>query len=135
MGMFSGRFPKPIDVYLRTDGGCVNGAFIIIDTIPSLKSPVNVYAMGGVSSARRMILTAATGKKITYENTIVGFHALSKDDHDIYIDTEQYVKFWRKHSSIPEKWLERRDYEMIYFSGEGAIKYGVADEISSIPKT
>lgn len=117
----------PIDLYLRTEGGWEADAYAVIDTMKTLKSPVNVHAMGEVHSAGAMILAAGTGKRYVYENTILGFHALA-DDEEPPFDV-RYLDFWKDHAQLPEAWLEQRDNEMMYFTAEEAIEMGVADEI------
>lgn len=119
---------KPIDLYLRTEGGWEADAFAVIDTMRSLKSPVNVHAIGEVHSAGAMVLAAGTGKRVVYENTVLGFHALADDELPPF-DT-RYLEFWRRHARLPEAWLEQRDSELIYFLPQEAVEMGVADEIS-----
>ncbi|MDF1825584.1 MAG: ATP-dependent Clp protease proteolytic subunit [Verrucomicrobiales bacterium] len=122
---------KPIDLFLRTEGGWEADAFAVIDLMRSLKSPVNVHALGEVHSAGAMILTAGTGRRIVYENTLLGFHALA-DDEEPPFDT-RYLEFWRQHAELPEEWLARTDNELIYFTSEDAIEMGLADEVFPSP--
>lgn len=120
---------KPIDLYLRTEGGWEADAFAVVDTIRSIKSPVNIHALGEVHSAGLMVFAAATGSRTVYPNTILGFHTLDTDEDAIY--KSRYLDFWRKITKLPEEWLNRRDDEMIYFSTADALKYKIADKLAN----
>ena len=120
---------EPIDLYLRTEGGWEADAFAVIDTIQSIKAPVNIHGIGEVHSAGSMILASGTGDRVVYPNTILGFHSLGDDEDDIF--GRRYINFWKRSANLPAEWLTRRDSEMIYFSPEKAIKHGVADILVS----
>jgi ATP-dependent protease ClpP protease subunit len=120
---------KPIDLLLRTEGGWEADAFAVIDTIRSIHAPVNVHALGEVHSAGAMILAAGTGKRIVYENTILGYHEAGADEDELF--ESRYLMFWKKHANLPEAWLMSRDEELQYFSAREAVEMGVADEIWS----
>jgi ATP-dependent protease ClpP protease subunit len=117
----------PIDLYLRTEGGWEADAFAVIDTIKSISSPVNVHALGEVHSAGLMMLASATGDRLVYPHTMLGFHGVSGDEDEIY--ESRYLDFWRGVADLPENWLNEKDAEMEYFSPEDAVKYKVADKI------
>ncbi len=118
---------QPIDLYLRTEGGWGPDAFAVVDIMQSIQAPVNVHALGGTHSSGCIILAGATGDRIVYPNTIVGFHTPREDDDDIF--GERYIRFWKKYTQLPQSWLQRRDDEMVYFSPEDALRYKVADKI------
>ncbi|MEM6820385.1 MAG: ATP-dependent Clp protease proteolytic subunit [Verrucomicrobiota bacterium] len=117
----------PIDLYLRTEGGWEADIFSMIDTMRSIKAPVNIHGIGEVHSSGSMLLAAATGRRVVYPHTILGFHTLGVDEDPIF--ENRYINFWKAHAKLPEKWLERDDDEMIYFSPQEALDYGVADTI------
>ncbi len=122
----------PIDIYIRTEGGWEGDAFAIIDTMRSIEAPVNIHAIGEVHSSGLMILAAATGKRIVYPYTMLGFHALDEDEGKIY--EERYLNLWKELANLPQEWLDRRDYEMLYFTPEQALEYKVADILISKPQ-
>jgi len=115
----------PIDIYLRTEGGWEADAFSIIDAISNLGPSVHIHALGEVHSSGCMIFAAATGNRIVYRNTILGFHTPAEDEDKIFL--ARYVRFWKKYANLPKEWLNRTDEEMIYFNARDAIKYGIAD--------
>lgn len=119
---------EPIDFYLRTEGGWEADAFAVIDLIRSLNSPVNIHGIGEVHSAGAMILATATGRRIVYEHTLLGFHEAGPDEEPLF--ETRYLDLWRKNATLPEAWLQSRDEEMRYFTAEEAVEMGVADEIA-----
>jgi hypothetical protein len=122
---------QPIDLFLRTEGGWEADAFSIIDVMKSITSPVNVHGMGEVHSSGSMILAAGTGRRTVYPYTLLGYHTASDDEEAPFLD--RYDRFWRDHARLPEKWLKRRDDEMIYFDSAEAVKMRVADSITEVP--
>jgi ATP-dependent protease ClpP protease subunit len=126
----------PIDLYLRTQGGWEADAYAVIDVMRHLEAPVNVHALGEVHSAGCMILAAATGRRIIYPHTIVGFHAwdaasgLNTDDEmNELMARGRYINFFREFADLPEHWLDRNDGQMLNMNPRQAIKYRVADVI------
>ncbi|MGF1452683.1 MAG: ATP-dependent Clp protease proteolytic subunit [Opitutales bacterium] len=124
---------RTIDLYLRTEGGWEADLFSVVDVMQSLDSPVNVHAMGDVHSSGAAILAAATGERIVYPNTILGFHAAEEADGEIYID--RYVGLFERYANISNHWLNNRDGELYYFTVEEALRYGVADRIAGAEAT
>ncbi len=124
---------RPIDLYLRTEGGWEADAFSVIDTMHSIQAPVHIHAMGEVHSAGLMILTAGTGQRIVYPNTILGFHATDPGDGELW--QERYEQLWIERSQLPRHWIEQRDGDFQYFTAAEAIEYGVADMIVSPENT
>ena len=117
---------KPIKLILRTEGGWEADAFSIIDIMRSIEAPVDVHAVGDVYSSGLMILAAASGKRLLYENTLIGFHAL-EDEPEIFV--KRYNDFWSEFSSLPSSLTSLRNGEMKYLSHEQVLKYNLADSI------
>jgi ATP-dependent protease ClpP protease subunit len=129
---------KPIDMYLRTQGGWEADAYAVIDVMRHIGAPVNVHALGEVHSAGCMILIAATGQRIVYPRTIVGFHAwdaghgLGPDDEVNELMTRaRYISFFRSFANLPEAWLDRQDGQILNMNPRQALEYNVADVIQT----
>jgi ATP-dependent protease ClpP protease subunit len=118
---------RPIDLYLRTDGGWEADAFSVIDTIQTITPKVNVHAIGEVHSAGLMLLASGTGQRIVYPHTLLGYHASYPEEDELW--NERYDFFWREYGKIPNNWREIKDGEMHYFTARDAINYGIADQI------
>jgi ATP-dependent Clp protease protease subunit len=123
---------KPIDLYLRTEGGSLDDAFAIIDTIRSIKSPVNTYAIGGCSSAGTFILASGTGRRYAYPTTIIMVHTKSIKSSQCYswetTDKIRVEKFWTEEAKLPNEWFPMKDREY-YLTAQQAVKFGIIDEI------
>jgi ATP-dependent Clp protease protease subunit len=116
-----------ITLHLRTEGGWEADAFTIIDIMDHISSPVTVIGMGDVHSAGIMILAAATGDRLVLPHTILGYHAPADYEDDISL--ERYLRFIEENTNLPKKWLDQRDDEMMLFTAEEAVEFGVADRI------
>jgi ATP-dependent protease ClpP protease subunit len=42
---------------------------------------------------------------------------------------KRYEKLWGINSKLPKDWIARRDGEMLYFTAEEALTYGVVDKL------
>lgn len=124
---------RPIDLYIRTEGGWVDDAFSIIDVMRSLKAPVNTHAIGGTHSSGAMVLAAGTGVRYAYPFSSIMFHAGLYDGDGEYgentVDNGRLVSFWERHARIPAEWLHCRDEKTYFMGPEKALEVGLVDEI------
>jgi ATP-dependent Clp endopeptidase proteolytic subunit ClpP len=67
--------PKPIVLYITTHGGLVHAAFSVVDTIKSLRVPVNTVVSGYVASAGTLISLAGKRRFIT-PNSFMMIHEI-----------------------------------------------------------
>jgi ATP-dependent Clp protease protease subunit len=127
---------RPIDLYIRTEGGWVDDAFSIIDVMENLKSPVNTHAIGGTHSSGAMILAAGTGVRYAYPYSSIMFHGgLYEGDGDYgenTTDNERLVAFWERHAKLPPDWLHSRDEVTRFMGPEEALERGLVDEIRPV---
>lgn len=70
-----GMEPQPIYLHITTDGGCIHGAFSIVDCIQGLGLPVYTVAEGFVASAGTLITLAGEKRYIT-PNSYMLIHEL-----------------------------------------------------------
>jgi len=124
---------KPIHLYLLTTGGWTDEAFAIIDTMRSLASPVNTYALGGCSSAGAMVLAAATGTRFAFADSIIMVHSNNDPSEERYslakLDRDRIEQFWRMSARLPEEWFPLVGDQEYYLSPQEAKKMGIIDEI------
>lgn len=72
----SERSNKPIYLIVSTDGGYVDSAFAIYDTIKYIRAPVRTVGLGSISSAGCLILAAGQkGYRRMGENSMMMYHA------------------------------------------------------------
>lgn len=67
--------PKPIILHITTHGGLVHAAFSVVDTIRSLRVPVNTVVSGYVASAGTLISLAGKRRFIT-PNSFMMIHEI-----------------------------------------------------------
>ena len=126
---------KPIDLYLRTEGGWVSDAFAVIDTFATIKAPVNTHAMGATHSAGAMILAAGTGVRLAHPYASIMFHAGLYEEDGPYgentVDNARLVAFWTKHAALPAEWLNSKTEATYFFTPEKALAFGIVDRIAA----
>lgn len=127
---------KPIDLYLRTNGGKYSDAFAIIDTMHLIKAPVNVWAVGGCWSAGAIILASATGKRYATRNAQIMVHAnlYYGTGSDSFIEEDKSNKdrvegVFRSRTHLPSNWYPLSGNRAYYLDAPTAKKYGLIDEI------
>jgi ATP-dependent Clp endopeptidase proteolytic subunit ClpP len=124
---------KPINLYLKTNGGWIEDAFTIINAMNSITAPVNVWCIAGVQSAGSLILVSATGRRYAYEYSYISIHANRKKAERPYSQDEQWTRIYedifKKHSKIPKEWYPLTDNNQYYISPKEALEFGVIDSI------
>ncbi len=130
---------RPIDLYIRTEGGRLDDAFGIVSVMQSLKTPVNTHAIGGTHSAGAMILAAGTGVRYGYPFSSIMFHAgLYQDDGDHgenTLDNRRLVTFWEQNARLPAAWLHSKTEKTYFVGPEKALELGLVDQIrTKLPK-
>jgi ATP-dependent Clp protease protease subunit len=124
---------KPIDLYLRTNGGWNDDLFAIISVIESLKSPVNTIATGSTYSAGATILASGTGVRRALPNTLIMVHDNLEVDAEPgsfdRLDADRGVAFWKRRAKLPKSWFTESGDESRYLTAEQALEYGIIDEI------
>jgi len=122
-----------IDLYLRTTGGWINDAFAIIDIMKSIKTPVNVHAIGICQSAGSIILIGATGKRVAYKNSDIALHFNRDDDDDSYsmekINRERFERLFKERTKLPSEWYPLTGDRSLHLTANEALRLGVIDTI------
>ena len=126
---------EPIDVYIRTTGGMLDDAFAIYDTMQSMRSPVNTYAIGLCHSAGGIVLAGGTGRRYAFPNAIVGVHT-NMPSEEIANDfgtarRKRFENFWKSKAKLPDDWYPMTSNKEIALTPAEALKYGIIDEIVS----
>jgi ATP-dependent Clp protease protease subunit len=135
-----GQGNEPIDLYLVTPGGDIAYTFAILETMRSLHSPVNTYALSECNSGGVVLLAGGTGKRRALKGAVMVVHGMEpsrgvkkapavfakewmKDFQDSYTD------FWHRCAKLPESWLPLPLNSLHALSAEQALKYGIVDEV------
>jgi len=125
---------RPIDLYLSTQGGLVDGAFTIIDVMNLIDAPVNTWAIGGCYSAGALILAAGTGTRFATPNAMLMVHAsLDEDLKESYsyerLALQRYERIWRQRAALPDDWFPMVGGEEYYLSPQEALRFKLIDAI------
>lgn len=125
---------RPIDLYLSTQGGWVDSAFTIIDTMQLIEAPVNTWAIGGCYSSGSLILAAGTGRRYATPNAVLMIHASLDDDSKESYSYERlararYERLWRQRAALPDDWFPMVGGQEYYLSPQEALKFKLIDEI------
>jgi len=126
---------EPIDLYIRSTGGLLDDAFAIYDTMQSMRSPVNTYAIGLCHSAGGIVLAGGTGRRYAFPNAIVGVHT-NMPTQEIANDfgtarRKRFENFWKSKAKLPDDWYPMTSNREIALTPAEALKYGIIDEIVS----
>lgn len=125
---------KPIDLYLATSGGWLDSAFMIIDTMRSIRAPVNVIATGGCYSAGTAVLAAATGERTATPGTVLSIHVndylpageFDIDEHEL----RRFQLLYARYTDVPQYWFTAPGDNHFYIDADQALDYGLIDEVA-----
>ena len=98
--------PRPICLYLTTNGGIIHAAFSVVDTIKSLLVPVHTYVSGYVASAGTLISLAGARRFIT-SNSFMMIHEVRSGFWGRYSDARvEHENLTRLMEHISKYYLE-----------------------------
>ena len=126
----------PIDLYISTQGGWVDSAFTIIDSMRMISAPVNTWAIGGCYSAGALILAAGTGTRYATQNALIMIHANQADSEEAFsferLDLDRYERAWQMSADLPGDWFPMVFDQSYYLTSEEALQFGIVDRIIPI---
>ena len=136
--------PKPITIYVNTEGGDAYSGFILCDIISKIKSPTTIHVLSFAGSMGAYILLAGAHNENVHRkchffssalihdgsNAIQGTNAQIKDYHN-FLDKyrKKIKKFVLANSEISEKQYENLERHEWYMTAEEMLEYGLVDEI------
>lgn len=131
----------PINLYITSPGGDVNGLTALVDIMQSLTCKINTYAIGHAESAAIWVLAAGTGTRYIAPNTELMVHEMatwlkgpsSDIENDAkHIVTQQknlYNLLGELSGKTADFWREKINKQNLYLTPETCIEYGLADKI------
>jgi ATP-dependent Clp protease protease subunit len=132
---------KDIHLYINSPGGLIYPGLAIYDTLQLVKSPVSTICVGSTASLSTVLLAAGTpGKRYALPNSTIHMHPAGGGVRgyapDVEIQARELLRMQRKIHEIMSKHTGQtvekiaqdfdRDY---YMDAQGAVEYGVIDEI------
>lgn len=131
--------PKPISLYITSNGGHVYQAFTIIDTIRGLKVPVNTICKGYVASAGTLISLTGVKRFITeysymliHEITFGGwgkYSFMSDNMENSRQIMEDIKKYYLKKTKMTIEEINEQLKKDICWNAEKCLEKGLVDEI------
>jgi ATP-dependent Clp protease protease subunit len=131
--------PKPIKLFITSNGGLVYQVFSAIDTIKSMKIPVHTYVKGFAASAATLLSLAGKKRFIT-ENSYMLIHELRgaswgafsqlKDSFENHTVLNDHIKnYYVKNTKLTMEELDEQLKHDIIIKPEKCLEKGLVDEI------
>ena len=132
---------EPIKINIDTEGGYLTSAFSIIDAILLSKTPIWTINIGRAYSGGFLIFIVGS-KRIAHPYSSFLFHegsgTISGDANKVQNQADFYKKqrekikeITLKYTSIPETIYEKYSNDHWYLFADEAIKFNIADKIST----
>ncbi len=132
---------KEIMLYINSPGGSVSAGLAVYDTMQILRSDIATFCMGQASSMSALLLAAGCkGKRAVLPHARVMLHqplggfrgqASDIDIHarEILRARDELTNLWTKHTGQPIERIRADTEREFFLSADGAIEYGIVDEI------
>ena len=137
---------KMIQMYINSPGGQIYAGLAIYDTMQQMTAPVSTVAVGVTASFGTVLLTAGTkGYRYALPNATIHLHqplgGAQGQATDIEIQAKEILRLREKlngilskHTTQPLDVIERDVERDFYLDAEGAVKYGLIDQILAAPE-
>jgi ATP-dependent Clp protease protease subunit len=133
---------EPIQLWISSPGGCVEGFFAIYDMMQRIETPIMTICMGEACSAAALLLASGSvGMRYSMPNARIMIHQIQVDglggsNAEIKINVKELEKLQAKltdvlalHTGKSKKKVNKDTTMDRYLSAEEALKYGIIDEI------
>lgn len=132
---------KDIQMYIHSPGGSIYAGLAIYDTMQQMTAPVSTVAVGVTASFGTVLLTAGTtGYRYALPNATIHLHqplgGTQGQATDIEIQAKEILRLREKlnvilakHTGQTLETIERDVERDFYLDAEGAVKYGLIDQI------
>ena len=133
---------KEIQMYINSPGGVIYAGLAIYDTMQMVSNPISTVAVGVTASFGTVLLTAGTH---ALPNAPIHLHqplgGAQGQATDIEIQAKQILRLkalltgiLAKHTGKSEEEIERDSDRDFYLDAQGAVDYGVVDQVLDIPE-
>ncbi len=137
---------KEIQMYINSPGGVIYAGLAIYDTMQMISNPISTVAVGVTASFGTVLLTAGTkGRRYALPNATIHLHqplgGAQGQATDIEIQAKQILRLkalltgiLAKHTGKSEEEIERDSDRDFYLDAQGAVEYGVVDQVLGVPE-
>lgn len=131
----------PIQMYINSPGGQVYSGLAIYDTMQMIPNDINTVALGATASFGTVLLTAGTkGHRYTLPNATIHLHqplgGAQGQASDIEIQAREVIRLKSRlneilafHTGKDLEIIEKDTDRDFYMTAEGAVEYGLVDEV------
>lgn len=135
----------PIQMYINSPGGQVYAGMAIYDTMQMIPNPLSTLAVGMTASFGTILLTAGTkGQRYALPNATIHMHqplgGAQGQASDIEIQAREILRLkdklneiLAKHTNQSIETIERDTNRDFYLDAEGAVEYGLVDQVMELP--
>jgi ATP-dependent Clp protease protease subunit len=136
----------PIQMYINSPGGQVYAGMAIYDTMQMIPNPISTLAVGMTASFATVLLTAGTkGQRYALPHATIHMHqplgGASGQASDIEIQAKEILRLkdrlneiLSEHTGQTVKAIERDTNRDFFLDAEGAVKYGLVDQVMEHPE-
>ena len=137
---------REIQMYINSPGGVIYAGLAIYDTMQMISNPISTVAVGVTASFGTVLLTAGThGRRYALPNATIHLHqplgGAQGQATDIEIQAKQILRLkalltgiLAKHTGKSEEEIERDSDRDFYLDAQGAVDYGVVDQVLDVPE-
>ena len=137
---------REIQMYINSPGGVIYAGLAIYDTMQMISNPISTVAVGVTASFGTVLLTAGTkGRRYALPNATIHLHqplgGAQGQATDIEIQAKQILRLkalltgiLSKHTGKSEEEIERDSDRDFYLDAQGAVEYGVVDQVLDAPE-
>jgi len=137
---------REINMYINSPGGVVYAGFAIYDTMKMISNPISTVAVGVTASFGTVLLTAGTkGRRYALPHATIHMHqplgGAQGQATDIEIAARQILRqkgilnhILAQSTGQPLEVIERDTDRDFYLDAQGAVEYGLVDEVMQIPE-
>ncbi|HEY5671919.1 MAG TPA: ATP-dependent Clp protease proteolytic subunit [Anaerolineales bacterium] len=135
----------PIQMYINSPGGQVYAGMAIYDTMQMIPNPLSTLAVGMTASFGTILLTAGTkGQRYALPNATIHMHqplgGAQGQASDIEIQAREILRLkdklneiLAKHTNQSVETIEKDTNRDFYLDAEGAVEYGLVDQVMELP--
>lgn len=137
----------PIQMYINSPGGQVYAGMAIYDTMQMIPNSISTLAVGMTASFGTVLLTAGSkGQRYALPNATIHMHqplgGASGQASDIEIQAKEILRLKDRlneilagHTGQTMETIERDTNRDFYVDAEGAVEYGLVDQVMELPET
>ena len=138
--------PEPIEIFINSGGGSATAGNAIITAMEMSDTPIITYGLGMVASMALAIFISGDVRiasrlaRFMYHSVSYGADGNIKDHEDSMKEAnvlqKMYNELFLDRTKLTQELMDkiRKEKKDFFFSGERAVKIGVADEVMSKPE-